>query len=137
MHEYPKKSRRDEQFTFKSPFKNKTKRKTQTPYFYRTYTFSKINWRPHCDKLAVQIGSRFYFFFIRKTVKGKVTWYFQESTSPFFVWLIVDISCFYVLQSSCRAHNARLVEVETKDLSDYLISVAKLLDKSMYSFRWL
>ncbi|XP_076084322.1 perlucin-like protein [Mytilus galloprovincialis] len=64
---------------------------------------------------------------------------FVQSECP-LGWLHFKEGCYlfskehlswYTAQSSCRAHNARLAEVETKDLSDYLISVAKLLDKSV------
>ncbi|XP_071142757.1 perlucin-like protein [Mytilus edulis] len=56
-------------------------------------------------------------------------------------WLHFEEACYlfssehlnwFTAQSSCRAHNARLAEVETKVLADYLISVAKLLNKNVH-----
>ena len=40
---------------------------------------------------------------------------------------------FYI-QSSCRAHNARLAEIETKAQSDYLINMARQLGTSTYLY---
>lgn len=40
---------------------------------------------------------------------------------------------FYI-QSSCRAHNARLAETETKAPSDYLINMARQLGTSTYLY---
>ncbi|VDH99030.1 Hypothetical predicted protein [Mytilus galloprovincialis] len=72
-------------------------------------------------------------------------WYFiavlgvVQSECP-LGWLHFEDGCYlfskeqlnwYTAQSSCRGHDARLAEVETKALADYLISVAKMLNRNV------